>query len=186
MRRDHHYDVIIIGSGAGGGTIAHQLAPSGKRILLLERGDFVPREPDNWSSKAAVLDEKYHAPEQWVDSDGKPFSPGTHYNVGGNTKFYGAALFRMREEDFGEIKHAGGISPAWPIAYEDLEPYYTQAEWLYEVRGERGKGGVIQLSRGPVHRIPRQRSRTSRACSSCTIIFKARASSHSTSRSACD
>jgi choline dehydrogenase-like flavoprotein len=141
MRSEHHYDIIIIGSGAGGGTIAHQLAPSGRRILLLERGDFVPREPDNWSSRAAVLDEKYHAPEKWFDSDGKPFSPGTHYNVGGNTKFYGAALFRMREEDFGEIRHHGGLSPAWPISYEDLEPYYTQAEWLYEVRGERGNGG---------------------------------------------
>lgn len=138
MRSEHHYDVIIVGSGAGGGTIAYQLAPSGLRILLLERGDFVPRELDNWSSKAAVLDEKYHAPEKWLDSDGKPFQPGTHYNVGGNTKFYGAALFRMREEDFGAIRHHGGVSPAWPIAYEELEPHYTQAEWLYEVRGHRG------------------------------------------------
>ncbi len=138
MRNDDHYDIIIIGTGAGGGTIAYSLAGSGKKILILERGGFVPREADNWSSKAAVLDEKYHAHEQWVDSDGKRFSPGTHYNVGGNTKFYGAALFRMREEDFGHIRHHGGISPEWPISYNDLEPYYAQAEWLYEVRGERG------------------------------------------------
>lgn len=133
-----HYDVIIIGTGAGGGTLAYHLAPSGKRILVLERGGFVPREADNWSSRAAVREEKYHAPEQWIDGRGKEFQPGTHYNVGGNTKFYGAALFRMREADFGEVIHHGGVSPAWPVSYDEMEPYYTQAEYLYEVRGERG------------------------------------------------
>jgi choline dehydrogenase-like flavoprotein len=138
MSAANHYDVIIIGSGAGGGTLAFHLAPSGKRILILERGEYLKRERDNWSSRAAVRDEKYHAPEKWLDSNGREFQPGTHYNVGGNTKFYGAALFRMREEDFGEIQHAGGVSPAWPISYSDLEPYYAQAEHLYEVRGERG------------------------------------------------
>lgn len=137
MPATDHFDVIIIGSGAGGGTLAYRLAPSGKRILILERGGFVPREADNWSSRAAVREEKYHAPETWFDGHGKEFQPGTHYNVGGNTKFYGAALFRMREADFGEIQHYGGVSPAWPVTYEDMEPYYTQAEYLYEVRGER-------------------------------------------------
>jgi choline dehydrogenase-like flavoprotein len=138
MPAQNHYDIIIIGSGAGGGTLAYQLAPSGKKILILERGGFVPRELDNWSSRAAVREEKYHAPEHWLDSSGNEFQPGTHYNVGGNTKFYGAALFRMREQDFGNIRHFGGISPAWPISYDELELYYTQAEYLYEVRGERG------------------------------------------------
>jgi choline dehydrogenase-like flavoprotein len=138
MSAENHHDVIIIGSGAGGGTLAYHLAPSGKRILILERGDFVPREKDNWSSRAAVRNEKYHAPERWLDGSGREFQPGTHYNVGGNTKFYGAALFRFREADFGEIRHRGGLSPAWPISYADLEPWYTQAEHLYEVRGERG------------------------------------------------
>jgi choline dehydrogenase-like flavoprotein len=133
-----HFDIIIIGSGAGGGTLAHHLAPSGKKILLLERGGFIPREPDNWSSRAAVREEKYHADEKWLDARGAEFRPGTHYNVGGNTKFYGAALFRMREADFGEIRHGGGLSPEWPIAYRDLEPYYTRAEYLYDVRGRRG------------------------------------------------
>lgn len=133
-----HYDVIIIGTGAGGGTLAYRLAASGKKILLLERGDYVRREKDNWSSRAVNVDAKYHTKEVWQDKDGKPLHPHTNYYVGGNTKFYGAALFRLREQDFGEIAHHGGLSPAWPIAYADLEPYYTQAEYLYQVHGERG------------------------------------------------
>jgi len=133
-----HYDVIIIGSGAGGGTLFHALAPTGKRILLLERGDYVPREKDNWSTKAVNLDGKYNTKEVWRDGDGNDLHPHTNYWVGGNTKFYGAALFRLRREDFGEIKHRGGVSPAWPISYEDMEPYYTRAEDLYQVHGERG------------------------------------------------
>jgi choline dehydrogenase-like flavoprotein len=138
MSSNGRYDVIIIGTGAGGGTLAHRLAPTGKRILLIERGDFVPREKDNWSSRAVNVRAKYHTKEVWKDKDGGPLHPHTNYYVGGNTKFYGAALFRLREADFGELKHAGGISPAWPITYSDLEPYYTQAERLYHVHGERG------------------------------------------------
>jgi choline dehydrogenase-like flavoprotein len=134
-----HYDVIIIGSGAGGGTLAHRLAPSGKRVLLLERGDYVPREPDNWSTRAVNLDGKYQTHETWRDGNGKALHPHTNYWVGGNTKFYGAALFRLRREDFGRLQHHGGVSPAWPISYEDLEPYYTEAEHLYQVHGERGE-----------------------------------------------
>lgn len=134
-----HYDVIIIGTGAGGGTLARKLAPSGKKILILERGDFVKREPDNWNSRAVNVDGKYNTKEVWYDSDGKPLHPHTNYNVGGNTKFYGAALFRMRERDFGELKHFDGISPAWPISYDELEPFYTQAEEMYLVHGQRGE-----------------------------------------------
>src|SRR5262249_52548937 len=133
-----HYDVIIIGTGAGGGTLAHRLAPSGKRILLLERGAFLPREKQNWDVNAVFLDNHYVSQDTWYDHRGKPFQPGSHYFVGGATKLYGAALFRMRQEDFGELKHHDGISPAWPITYEDLEPYYTQAEHLYQVHGRRG------------------------------------------------
>ena len=133
------YDVIIIGSGAGGGTLAWKLAPSGKRILLLERGDYVPREPDNWSTRAVNLEGKYAAKEVWSDEDGSDLHPHTNYCVGGNTKFYGAALFRMRQEDFGELKHHGGISPAWPIGYDEFEPYYAEAERLYQVHGQRGE-----------------------------------------------
>ena len=132
------YDVIIIGSGAGGGTLAYALAPTGKRILLLERDDYVRREKENWETRAVNVDGRYQTREVWRDKAGKPLRPHTNYYVGGNTKFYGAALFRLRKEDFGEIRHYGGISPSWPIDYEDLEPYYTKAEHLYHVHGERG------------------------------------------------
>jgi len=138
MSGQNHYDVIIIGSGAGGGTLAWALAPTGKRVLILERGSYVPREKSNWDSKAVVLEERYHTKEAWQDRQGREFHPGNHYFVGGNTKFYGAALLRMRKQDFGELRHHGGVSPAWPVAYEDLEPYYTRAEHLYHVHGERG------------------------------------------------
>ena len=134
-----HFDVIIIGTGAGGGTLAYRLAPSGRRILLLERGDYVPRELDNWSTRAVNVDGKYQARETWRDTSGKALHPHTNYWVGGNTKFYGAALFRLRREDFGKLQHHGGVSPAWPITYDELEPYYTEAEHLYQVHGARGE-----------------------------------------------
>ena len=133
-----HYDIAIIGTGAGGGTLLHALAGRGKRILVLERGDYVPREKANWSTRAVNLEGRYQTREVWRDREGQPLHPHTNYYVGGNTKFYGAALFRLRREDFGEVKHWGGVSPAWPIGYEDMEPYYTAAERLYHVHGERG------------------------------------------------
>jgi choline dehydrogenase-like flavoprotein len=131
--------VIVIGSGAGGGTLVHQLAPSGKRILLLERGDWLPREPQNWLAQDVFVDGRYNSADSWDDADGKAFAPQVHYFVGGATKMYGAALYRLRAEDFGEIEHADGVSPAWPISYEEMEPCYTRAEQLYQVRGARGE-----------------------------------------------
>jgi len=133
------YDVIVIGSGAGGGTLVHRLAPTGKKILLLERGGYVPREKDNWEPRAVNLEGKYQTKEVWKDRNGDDLHPHTNYAVGGNTKFYGAALFRFRKQDFGEIRHHGGISPAWPITYDELEPYYARAERMYHVHGERGE-----------------------------------------------
>jgi choline dehydrogenase-like flavoprotein len=153
MSAMNHYDVIIIGSGAGGGTLAHRLAPSGKRILILERGDYVPREKDNWDSHAVNVAAKYQTREVWRDSDGKPLHPHTNYYVGGNTKFYGAALFRLRREDFDRRAHHGGISPAWPIAYDELEPYYTEAEHLYQVHGARGEDPTEPWASAP-YRFP--------------------------------
>jgi len=139
MSTTTHYDVIIIGTGPGGGTLAYKLAPSGKKILLLERGGYLPRGKENWNSRAVFIDNKYKAKETWKDKDGGTFHPGIHYYVGGNSKVYGAALLRMRVQDFGEVKHYGGVSPEWPIRYEDLEPYYTQAEHLYHVHGSHGE-----------------------------------------------
>jgi len=133
------YDVIIIGTGAGGGTLARHLAPSGKRILLLERGDWLPREPENWLAQNVFVENRYVSPDTWYDGGGTPFQPQVHYFVGGATKLYGAALYRLRKEDFGELQHHDGIAPAWPISYDDLEPYYTMAEQLYEVHGVHGE-----------------------------------------------
>ncbi|MFF2102671.1 GMC oxidoreductase [Streptomyces sp. NPDC058202] len=160
MADDQQYDVIIIGTGAGGGTLAHRLAPTGKRVLILERGGYLPRERDNWESTAVFVKGKYRAPEFWYDKHGEQFPPEVNYYVGGNTKFYGAALFRLRPEDFGEIRHHGGISPAWPIGYDDLEPYYTQAEHLYLVHGHHGEDpgegpASAQYAHPPVRHEPR-------------------------------
>ena len=134
-----HYDVIVIGTGAGGGTLAHTLAPSGKRILLLERGNFLPRETQNWEPEQVFDDGRYISPDTWYDADGTAFQPQVHYFVGGATKLYGAALYRLRPQDFGEIKHIDGLSPAWPIGYDEFEPWYTKAEWLYQVHGIHGE-----------------------------------------------
>lgn len=131
------YEVIIIGSGAGGGTLAYSLAKAGVKVLLIERGDYLRREKENWDPHAVFVDNRYHTKELWYDKEGKAFAPGTNYFVGGNTKVYGAALLRLREEDFGEIKHYGGISPAWPLTYKEFQPYYLQAEKLFTVHGLR-------------------------------------------------
>ena len=133
---DQHYDVIIVGTGAGGGTLAHKLAPTGKKVLILERGDFMPLEEQNRSNVDIFKRERYHAPEQWYDSEGEPFSPQMNYAVGGNTKIYGAVLQRLREKDFEKVEHQAGISPEWCIKYADFEPYYSEAEQLYKVHGQ--------------------------------------------------
>src|SRR5215472_14953426 len=138
MAGNGNYDDIIIGSGAGGGTLARQLAPTGKRILILERGDWLKREALNWDAKAVFVENRYISPDTWYDGKGKPFQPQVHYFVGGATKLYGAALYRLRKEDFGELREYDGISPAWPISYEEMEPFYTRAEQMYHVHGERG------------------------------------------------
>jgi len=136
------FDVIIIGTGAGGGTLAHTLAPSGKRILLLERGNFLPRERENWDPDPVFIEGRYISKDTWYDADGQAFQPQVHYYVGGATKLYGAALYRLRPQDFGELKHVDGVSPAWPLSYDDFEPYYTKAEWLYQVHGNHGEDPI--------------------------------------------
>jgi choline dehydrogenase-like flavoprotein len=135
---DQQYDVIIIGTGAGGGTLARKLAPTGKKILVLERGEFLAKESSELEDIEVFKKEQYHAPDQWYDTNGEPFSPQTNYSVGGNTKVYSGALLRFRERDFEEVQHQKGVSPAWPLKYQDFEPYYTEAEQLYQVHGKAG------------------------------------------------
>ena len=146
---DNHYDLIVIGSGPGGATLAQRLAPSGKRILILERGDWLPRSIDNWSPKKVFIDNIYQARETWYDKRGKPFHPGLHYFVGGNSKVYGAALFRLRERDFGKLQHADGISPEWPLKYDVFAPYYDEAERLFHVHGAAGEDPTEPPRGGP-------------------------------------
>jgi choline dehydrogenase-like flavoprotein len=136
--QNQRYDIIIIGTGAGGGTMAYALADSGARVLVLERGDFVPREQENWDPEAVWKQLRYRVRERWVDRSGQEFQPYTHYCVGGNTKFWGSVLYRLRREDFQATEHADGLSPQWPIDYGTLEPFYDRAERLYHVRGEHG------------------------------------------------
>ena len=130
-------DVAIVGTGMGGGTAALTLAPSGASILMLERGDFLPPEPENWSPEANFADHRYKNAESWRSESGRTFKPGVHYYVGGNTKVYGAALPRFRVHDFDEVEHREGVSPAWPLTYDELEPYYTQAEAILKVHAAR-------------------------------------------------
>ena len=132
---NEHFDVIIIGTGAGGGTLLHRLASSGKRILVLERGPFLPRSKDNWDYNGSF---QYFSKETMFNREGGEIQPGFCYHVGGNTKVYGAALFRLRERDFEAFRHHDGVSPEWPLKYRDWEPYYTQAEELYQVHGQAG------------------------------------------------
>jgi choline dehydrogenase-like flavoprotein len=143
------YDVIIVGTGAGGGTLARCLASSGKRILLLERGDWLLREPQNWLAEEVFVHNRYVTEDTWYDEKGQAFQPQVHYYVGGATKLYGAALYRLRAEDFGELQHHDGISPAWPISYDDIEPYYQRAEEMYQVHGARGEDPTEPPASGP-------------------------------------
>ena len=134
-----HYDLIVIGSGPGGSALAQRLAPTGKRILMLERGGYLPRSPANWDPKKVFVDGVYQVNETWHGMNGETFQPGLHYWVGGNSKVYGAALLRLREKDFGVVRHQDGISPAWPLGYDVFEPYYGAAEALFHVHGQRGE-----------------------------------------------
>jgi choline dehydrogenase-like flavoprotein len=131
-------DVAIIGSGMGGSTFAHGLRDSGLDVVVIERGDFLPREIENWTTESVFGEGRYRNAEPWLDADNKAFNPGVFYYVGGNTKFYGAMLPRFREQDFQIVQHQEGVSPAWPISYAELEPYYAQAEILYRVHGQAG------------------------------------------------
>jgi choline dehydrogenase-like flavoprotein len=142
-------DVVVIGSGMGGATTALALARRGIDVLVLERGQRIPREPENWSARAVFVAKRYKPSERWLDGSGREFAPGVHYVVGGNTKVYGASLPRLREEDFGVLRHRDGVSPAWPFTYADLEPYYAGAERIYGVHGTAGEDPTAPWRSGP-------------------------------------
>ncbi len=135
---DQFFDVIIVGTGAGGGTLTRKLAEAGKKILVLEQGEFTEKESSELVEVEVFKKEDYHAPEQWYDRESEPFHPQTSYCVGGNTKIYNGALLRLRERDFEQVQHQDGISPEWPLKYQDFAPYYTEAEKLYRAHGKVG------------------------------------------------
>ena len=133
-------DYVVIGSGMGGAVTARALGERGADVLLVERGERMPREPENWSPTEVFLRRRYKPAEEWIDGlRGRPFHPGVHYQVGGNTKVYGASLPRFRESDFAAVEHLEGTSPAWPFGYADLEPYYGHAEVMFGVHGNQGE-----------------------------------------------
>ena len=133
-------DIAIIGSGMGGGTLAYALRNAGAKVLLIEQGDFLPAERENWSFDAVHLDKRYKNSATWHDAaTGKDFLPGNYHYVGGNTKLYGATLPRFREFDFEPMEHIDGTSPAWPLTYADLEPFYGEAEQMFWVHSNNGE-----------------------------------------------
>src|SRR5215216_4850975 len=136
MRSDP--DILIVGAGMGGSALAYALKDTGLRIHVLERGGYLPREAQHSSVDAVFRQKRYRSVDVWTDEKGQPFNPGIHYYVGGNTKVYGATMMRLRERDFEDLEHDGGVSPAWPVTYADLEPYYTRAEIMMGTRGETG------------------------------------------------
>ena len=142
-------DIIIVGSGMGGSALAYGLKSSGLKVLVLERGEFLPREPANSSVEAVFRDRRYRSADVWTDGRGRPFNPGIHYYVGGNTKVYGAAMMRLRELDFEAVEHADGTSPAWPIRYAEIEAYYARAEAMMGVRGMLGSDPTEPAHSGP-------------------------------------
>lgn len=144
------YDVIIVGAGVGGGALANRLAESGRSILMIERGPRLPREDDNWSVDAVFHKKKYATKEEWRDKDGQLFNPSTYYYVGGNSKFFGAATLRFRREDFEDLQHEAGVAPAWPISYEEFEPYYAVAERLMGTHGTAGLDPTEPPRSGPM------------------------------------
>jgi choline dehydrogenase-like flavoprotein len=143
------YDVVIIGSGPGGGTLAYALRGTGKSVLVVERGDFLPQEPSNWDTDTVLTRQAYANTEEWLGAEGVLFNPYHYYYVGGLTKLYAATLLRFRAEDFGEIRHEDGISPAWPASYDEMEPYYADAERLYLAHGRAGEDPTEPYRSGP-------------------------------------
>jgi choline dehydrogenase-like flavoprotein len=142
-------DIVIVGSGMGGATLAAGLAPTGARIVILERGFQIPSDAPARDPSRIYKNSAFRSKETWLDERGHPFEPGNYYNVGGNSKLYGAVLIRYRAEDFQALEHFDGVSPAWPFGYGELAPWYDAAERLYQVRGDATSDPTE-----PPHRAP--------------------------------
>jgi len=125
------HGVIVIGSGAGGGSVAYKLANAGKRVLLIEKGPFLPRDASTLEVRQVFVDGVFKNHVVWLDSKGKDFVPGEFYNVGGKTKWYGAALFRFRPVEFEADPDYGLLG--WPFGYDELKPYYDEATALLAI-----------------------------------------------------
>jgi choline dehydrogenase-like flavoprotein len=145
----HSPDIVIIGSGIGGSTVASGLAGSGAKVLILERGERIQATSETRDTAAIFGRGHFRPNEMWREAGGGLFNPGNYYYVGGNSKLYGGVLIRYRKEDFSEMQHFGGVSPAWPITYDDFEPWYSTAEQLFKVRGALGDDPTE-----PYHSIP--------------------------------
>jgi choline dehydrogenase-like flavoprotein len=150
------YDIVIVGTGAGGGTLAYALRDTGRRVLMVERGGVVPQEPENWDVNEVFRRGRYRPDEWWLDGAGRPFKPGVHYLVGGNTKVYGASLPRFRRSDFGPVDHDGWISPAWPYSYDDLAPFYDEAERIFHVHGADDDPTLVRQHDYPFPAVPHE------------------------------
>jgi choline dehydrogenase-like flavoprotein len=151
---DEQADVIVIGSGMGGACMARALAPTGARVLILEYGHQLPQHPANRDARAIFQHGHFRTSERWYDIQGRPFLPGNYYYHGGNTKLYGAVLMRYRAEDFDGMQHLEGHAPAWPFRYQELAPWYEQAERMFEVRGELGRDASEPAHQGPYPHPP--------------------------------
>ena len=158
MVTSDHYDLIVIGSGPGGGSLAQRLAPTGKRILMLERGGYLPRSRENWDAKTVFVDGKYQSPDTWYGKKGEAFHPALHYYVGGNSKVYGAALFRLRERDFGALQHVDGFRRLGRSATTFSNRITARPKRYSTCMGNAEK---IRPNLGPASLMPFRRSSTS-------------------------
>ena len=132
------WDVIVIGAGMGGSAFVSRFVGSGMHVLVLERGNFVRPEKENWDPVEVFERGRYESDIEWKTAEGRKFHPRVYFNVGGSSKFFGGTAFRFRESDFKERELSDGRTPAWPISYGELAIWYDEAEKAMKVHGQAG------------------------------------------------